>query len=228
MTETLTLQLDPNDTSETPHWLHDARAAYSHTSHLDLEDLGVNDTVASIIFDVKYFSQRFIPHTDYVSADECLSALTFVCNTLQHVLSMPFLPSTSGTAESISEACRIAVALHVMTPWRGLRPDPILVINDLLHRLKACLGTIIASSRSNELLLWLLFTGGVSALGTPERAWFEKHLVTVVVDLGLDRWEDVRGCLMKVIWHEILCERSYRKLWEEVKAWKEDLDWLEL
>jgi hypothetical protein len=228
MTETITMQLDPNDTLETPDWLHDARATYSPTPRLDLEAFGVNSTIASIIYDVKYLSQRFIRHTDYASVDECLSALTYVCNTLQRVLSMPLLPSTSCPATSISEACRFAVALHVMTPWRGLRPDPTPVINDLVHRLKACLGPIIASSPPSELLLWLLFTGGVSALGTPERSWFVKHLVSVAGDLGLERWEDVRDVLKKVIWHEILCERSYRRLWEEVRAWKEDLDRLGL
>lgn len=31
----------------------------------------------------------------------------------------------------------------------------------------------------------------MSALGTPERAWFAEHLVTVVGDLGLEQWEDV-------------------------------------
>jgi len=128
----------------------------------------------------------------------------------------------------MAEACRLAVALHVMTPWRGLRPDPILAIHDLLHRFKACLGPVIASGPSNELILWLLFTGGVSALGAPERPWFVKYFVAAVGDLGLNQWEEVRSCLMKVIWHEILCERSYRKLWEEVKSWKEDLDRLEL
>lgn len=228
MTETTALQLDQNDAIETPCWLQAARATYGSTPQLDLVAFGVNPHIASIIYDVKYLSQRFIRHTDYAAAEECLSALTFVCNTLQRVLSIPFRPSTSDPAASMSEAARFAVALHIMTPWRGLRPDPALVIHDLLHRLKGCLGPILASAPPNELVLWLLFTGGVSALGTPERPWFAKHLVTVVGDLALRQWEEVRGCLMKVIWHEILCERTYRKLWEEVKAWKDDLDQLEL
>jgi hypothetical protein len=188
------------------------------------------------MIDVKYLPQRFVRHTDYTSVDECLSALTFVCNTIKRVLSMPFLPNTHflptiscpPNSTSISEACRFAIALHVMTPWRGLRPDPILVINDLVHRLKSCLPPLLSSTLSNELLLWLLFTGGVSALGTPERSWFVKYLVTVVGDLGLERWEDVRVVLKKVIWHEILCERSYSGLWEEARAWKEDLERLGL
>jgi hypothetical protein len=85
MAETGKLDLDSDDVLDRPPWLLNAGEMYGHTNHLDLQALGVDPNFPSIMVDVKHLSQRFVRISDFNTVDECLSGLTFVCNTLQRV-----------------------------------------------------------------------------------------------------------------------------------------------
>jgi len=96
-------------------------------------------------------------------------------------------------------------------------PNPTLMVNALIHRLKDSLIFLIRERAASDLLmLWLLSVGAVSAWAVPERAWFIGHLVPMTVDLGIESWEDMRGALTRVIWHAVFCEDSFRDVWDEV------------
>jgi hypothetical protein len=118
----------------------------------------------------------------------------------------------------ISEITRFAILLHVFTPWRGLPPDGTLTINYILHRLIESL-KVLSSSQNDEhnvFMLWVFAVGGVSAAGMVERSWFVGHLASMTKDMDVGSWDEMKACLSRNIWHERLCERSHKLLWEEV------------
>jgi hypothetical protein len=90
------------------------------------------------------------------------------------------------------------------------------MINVQLHKLKAALETMIKLAPSDHPLLpWLLSVGGIYALPV-ERGWFIGQLVSVVTDMKIRSWDDIKHHLVKVIWIEFFCERPFRELWEDV------------
>lgn len=66
--------------------------------------------------------------------------------------------------------------------------------------------------------------GGVGASDLPQRQWFAGHLAFLAVDMGLKSWEEMRSQLIKVIWHQRLCEDPHRKLWTEVVQKQRDFN----
>lgn len=173
---------------------------------------------------VQHVSWVITTHASYQSASASLIILTRLCNILSNLLSLPPTEETDLVSISISESARYGILLHVFSPWRGLPPDGTLAINDLLHKLKASLQPLLANNEPNELTLWLLAVGGVSADGMIERTWFVGHLVAVTKELGLDDWHAVKSVLIRVIWHEKLCEMRHRKLWDEFDVRRRLLD----
>jgi hypothetical protein len=196
---------------------------------LDLVALGVTSPIATILDSVQHVSQLVPSWNMYPAASTHLVMLTRMCTLLSHLLSLPpITPLSSPTLEPeharssalVSESVRYAILLHVFTAWRGLPPDGTLTINHLMHQLIDCVKEIFAMPGKVDdcLLLWILAVGGVSALDVPERKWFVSHLADMTDEMGIENWEDMKAHVSRVIWHERLAGRSYRKLWEEVDA----------
>ena len=96
----------------------------------------------------------------------------------------------------ISASCRYAATLDFFTPLGGSYPDPAMMINTPVHKLKAALTWILPpiDDARIELLLWLLAVGGISAVNKGERGifyeipdyhWFVGQLVVLVADLNI-------------------------------------------
>jgi len=75
-------------------------------------------------------------------------------------------------------------------------------------------------SINNELVLWIFATGGVASLNMPERTWFVSHLAEMTEQMGIETWEEMKGNVSRGNWHERLCGRVHKKLWNEVAARK--------
>ena len=157
-----------------------------------------------------------------------------MCTLLSHLLSLPqMVPSDQSLLDPmmspalISECTRYAILLHVFSPWKWLPPDGTLTINYLLHRLIDCLQTILRLSGlqfNNDLMLWILATGGVAALNLPERIWFVSHIRDMTEAVEIETWDQMKSRLRRIIWHEILCSRSHERLWLEVSQMKKSVD----
>jgi hypothetical protein len=98
-------------------------------------------------------------------------------------------------------------------------PNPTLMLHTLVRDLKASLTHLIqAVGTRSHLLLWLLCVGGITAHSmAPERSWYIGHLVVVTSDLGIRSWEELRGYLVQLAFHDNFCDTSFHQLWDEVQ-----------
>jgi hypothetical protein len=211
---------------------HDFGPAHSEPTPLNLVEVGVDPGIAVVVTSIQHVSQLIPTATAYSTTSTSLVILTRMCTLLSHLLSLSnfvipprCLIDDISCSALISESVRYATLLHVLTPWRGLPPDGTLTINQILHQLISTLKALPLStpSRTDILLLWIFSVAGVSAAQMPERAWFVCHLVEMTEEMEISNWEEMKLHLRKVIWHEALCEKSHRKLWEEVLAKRKEL-----
>lgn len=219
----------------------DPHAAATISMNVDFSALGLVNTIASVLASIQHVSHLVPTNAAYPTASTSLVILTRMCTLLSHLLSLSRADLTLPVAspdttldtekeslkfsELISECTRLALLMHVFTPWRGLPPDATLSITLLLHQQIAALRELIMhpSFTSNNLTLWIFCAGGVAASGMPERKWFIGHLVQLTEELGICDWETCSGYLRKVVWHENLCGKTYRVLWEEVDGKRREL-----
>lgn len=209
----------------------DIELAHEEPPPLDFSIMDLLQPIATILNSVQHVSQLVPVHSAYPTASTSLVILTRMCTILSHLLSLPPIkPSPisdcgegiSQFSALISESTRIAIILHVFTPWRGLPPDGTLTINHLLHQLIASLKALQACSeyKNSILILWIFSVGGVAAFGMPERAWFIAHLADMTAEMEIERWEAMKACLSRCIWHEKLVGRSHAMVWREIERRK--------
>lgn len=198
----------PNSTSDTPLF--------------EFESLGVSTAHAKIMREIKFM-------TNAVSLHWPANATPNYCSdVLVRLLYLPQPVDDGPLVASISECCRLATAILCFLPFRNDYPNPTLMINVQLHKLKAVLETMIELAPSDHPLLpWLLSVGGIYALPV-ERGWFIGHLVSVVTDMSINSWDDMKPHLVKVIWIEFFCEVPFRELWEDVTKKLDTLDLVNL
>jgi len=179
----------------------------------------------------QHVSQLVPTQNAYPNASTSLVILTRLCTLLSHLLSLPPILRGCESIESqfsnlISECTRLAILLHVFTPWRGLPPDGTLAVSHLVHNLIDCLRDLLLNSmmKKNILVLWIFAVGGVASIGTPERKWFISHLREIAKEMEIESWEGMKACVSQGIWHEALCERPYHLLWEDIEAGRKLLE----
>lgn len=104
--------------------------------------------------------------------------------------------------------------------------------NDLLGKLKTCHDSIKASVDMNrreiaELLLWLMFLGGITALNDPNKSWFVAHLREAATELRIYSWDGAKLVSVKFLWVQYIHEGPFLNLWNEVMegASKEVVSW---
>ena len=216
-----------------------ATASRPVDGNVDLGALGLAPPIEAVLTSIQHVSHLVPTNDAYPTAATSSVVLTRMCTLLSHLLSLqaedlqlPHMcdvemrdiqPSCSYL---VSECTRLALLLHVFTPWRGLPPDATLSINILLHRLIVSLRSLLESPnfKNNVLVLWIFAAGGVAAAGMPERKWFVGHLVEVIQQMDIHDWESWRAHLICIVWHENLCGRKYRALWEEIDGKRKEVE----
>jgi hypothetical protein len=130
------------------------------------------------------------------------------------LLCAPTRPAISQS-NILSEACRIGVLIY-------LRPAICCQVSYryLLGQLKSCLEDIkihtdMERCEVAELVLWLTFIGGATALDGPDRAWFVAWLSKTAGTIQIYSWDDVRSVLGKFLRIEKIHERTLLTLWKE-------------
>jgi hypothetical protein len=98
------------------------------------------------------------------------------------------------------------------------------MLHTFVRDLKASLTHLLRAVGSrSHLLLWLLCVGGITAHSMiPERSWYIGHLVVVTSDLDIRTWDQLRGYLVQLAFHDNFCDISFHQLWDEVRQ-KQDL-----
>ena len=204
-----------------PQWFMDELLSMDNTYHIDFQAHGVQAEYEPLMQNIRFLAKTHQTAADCRSAAEYQAVLTFLCSTLQRLLSLP-LPYTYDLSnlesQFVTEGCRQALIVHVFAQWCGHQPDPSLMVSVARHDLQKACRKLLITSVQNPLLLWFLAVGGVSAFGTPERKWFVGQIAALVQDFNLQGYRQFRECLRRVIWHELQDDPTHRVLWEEVKA----------
>lgn len=181
--------------------------------------LGISKPVATILLEIQQRSDDYnAPSGNESSAtSNALSSCTSSALLLQRLLYMNPYHEDGLVIACITESCRLGLILYVLFSDKTTYPDPTLLMNSNLHKLKNSLEIMLRLvDTKNSLLLWLLFVGGVSSRTLPEHKWFTGQLSVVVTDLNLMSWDDIKLCLNRFPWTDEFCESSYRRLWEDV------------
>ncbi|KIW81370.1 hypothetical protein Z517_04395 [Fonsecaea pedrosoi CBS 271.37] len=208
------------------HATHDLRSTDVdglNPSPLDFHAHGVLAEYAELMLNIRMLATTYQTAQDCSSATEYQGVLTFLCATLQRLLTLPVPDLLMGSYErTITAACRHALIIHVFAQWCGHQPDPSLLVSTAQHDLLATLRPLTERGgvRSN-LLLWLLSVGGTCPCGPAQRKWFVSQLADTAADLGIHSWEGMKASLKQVIWHEHQDDRQHRDLWNQVVELRE-------
>ncbi|KAL9079682.1 MAG: hypothetical protein Q9157_001459 [Trypethelium eluteriae] len=193
-------------------------------SHVDPELYDATETRNMILKEANHMSHMFTITVTSSSTEEGLSVLNHLSSLMQALFQLSPRPETDPVISRLLESCRYAAVLHVFFPLCGYYPDPTLMVNTIVHDLKASLDIYtIFLTLHTDLVLWMFFVGGVSAWNMPERNWFVDHLVVITQDLEVITWEHVRTRLTDVVWYAVFCEDSFRRLWQEIEVKAESL-----
>ncbi|EHA28220.1 transcriptional regulator family: Fungal Specific TF [Aspergillus niger] len=68
-----------------------------------------------------------------------------------------------------------------------------------------------------DLSFWMLFTGGIAAMGHPSRAWFVDRLAEVAGQLSLATWDSARALLEQFLFFSRPTDTRAEILWKEVE-----------
>lgn len=202
-----------------PLWFEDALRRLDPQFYVDFLTCGVEPAYTETMVNIRLLAKCYQTAADCSSAEEYQSVLTFLCSTLQRLLSLPMpVMSLDNNLEAVyvTQACRHALIVHVFAQWSGHQPDPALMVSNARHELQTTCRTLMNLGSRNPLLLWLMAVGGVGAIGTPERKWFVGHMAVLMSAFGISTWQELRDALKRIIWHEFQDEATHRVLWEEI------------
>ena len=196
---------------------------------IDFQAHGVSPEYAELMLNIRMLAKTYQTAHDCSSAREYQDVLTFLCSTLQRLLTLPIPESDPllggiGSYESaITAACRHALIIHAFAQWCGHQPDPSLLVTTAQHNLLLTLRPLTDERRvSTKLLLWLLSVGGTCPYGPAQHKWFISQLADTATDLDIHAWEDMKTSLKQVIWHEYQDDKQHKELWDEVIALREE------
>lgn len=118
---------------------------------------------------------------------------------------------------ALTECCRFATEIFLFFGFENHFPDPTLVINTLLHRLKESLNNVLpCSEKENVIVIWLLAVGAAAAANLPaERDWFVGYMIDTAADMELNSWDKMRASMKKVMWIDAMDDAPFREPWED-------------
>ncbi|KAI9812198.1 MAG: hypothetical protein M1827_004864 [Pycnora praestabilis] len=213
-----------SSTSKYPEQLQDSSMASRDNGKDEFESFGISKDTSDTLSEIRCLNQRPPLSADSSPAQEALSVLGRLCSILQRLLRPQQSSLNSPSVAALSKSCHFAATLYILFPLCGYFPDPTLMVNALVHRLKDSLGSVDTSDAArNPLLLWLLSVGGVAACRLPEHGWFIGHLVVLIGDLDIRSWWHMRGYLTRFVWHDVFCEDPFQILWEQIVIKRDDL-----
>lgn len=69
----------------------------------------------------------------------------------------------------------------------------------------------------NDLMLWLLFIGGVSVLGDLDTTWLSMRMRHAAQSLNLTSWKGIQLCLVQFPWINVLHNEAGEALWKQLE-----------
>ncbi|KAG4438994.1 hypothetical protein IFR05_005510 [Cadophora sp. M221] len=180
------------------------------SQYLDIDVLGLENGISDIIVEARYFFEKFnTSRFDNVCWD---------VNSILHRLLQYKISSEDLYTASLNEACRYAVCIFLFLPFDNQFPDPTLVLNTFVYKLKAALNRIAFSSASNgSLLFWLLSVGTAISIDSLERDWFIGHLIPVAESQNIGSWKDMERAMQEILWMRDYLDCLFVQVWAGIK-----------
>jgi len=149
-------------------------------------------------------------------------------NGTQHALMS--LPSASTyipdprISEPLYEACRLAAIIYsiiVIFPFPACTaPFPELVT--LLKKELESESVRRDWQRAGELILWILFMGGIASLGLGERRWYVEAVAGLAGRMGIINYDGAREILQNFLWLGSTSEGDALRIWSEVLTYQRE------
>jgi hypothetical protein len=159
-------------------------------------------------------------HCEGQAFQASLCAMTDQRNFIHHtLLSLPenYLGMPAIQGDELYESIRLATIVYsflVVFPASAT----IVPFTELSIRIKKQLLNIDTSYKTlgtMKTLVWILFMGGVSSLGSEERSWFVLKLTTISNSIDLQSWTDVKRLLESFLWLGNTNDADGMKIWSE-------------
>lgn len=160
-------------------------------------------------------------HCDGTCLQPSLTAVADYRNHIQHsLMSLPSMTSNQaelGLHDELYEVCRLAAIIYSILVVFPLSPStaPFEALSIQLRKQLSCVNISSGSSESQQLLLWTLFMGGISATGFAERPWFVTALTRLTRCMSLISWEEVKDSLQSFLWLTSTNDNDGKTLWVE-------------
>jgi hypothetical protein len=119
---------------------------------------------------------------------------------------------------AICGSCHLSMFIYIYWVLREI-PIGCSIFDMFVKRLKDHLedngSMTLLEELDTELLLWVLFIGGMAAFGRSERVWFRTWIGRKCSDLGLGCWEDARSTVRRFAWVDWFCDPPSKALWND-------------
>jgi hypothetical protein len=196
--------------------LLDARSYYFPADLIDFEEFIDEEAVLGILLQVRIYCYdlNIVAKDNSIPIPDNIDLHSRVGWLLQRLLQKP---PDGIFRTALTECCRFASAIFLFFPFDNHFPDPTLLLNSLLHKLKDALSRVVpCSAAEHQLMIWLLAVGGVTAAKLPaERDWFIGYLIDTAADMEVHSWDELERCLRRVIWMDAMNDLPFRELWED-------------
>lgn len=155
------------------------------------------------------------PRLDPSDLEDALSSLAY---RLLHLH-----PIIGDTMENIVENAyhlgAVALLWTIMFESGRLHRSPYTL---LAERIREAVNALIgAGTDATPLVLWLLFVGGISVLGSNDKGWLYSRIKCCTSVLGLENWQCTRELLEQFPWINLIHDKPAQRLWDAVITWSE-------
>jgi hypothetical protein len=140
-------------------------------------------------------------------------------------------------AALMRKACCISGSIYTHLQFRDTQPGnaEMQALKERLIHTLINLDTITIEPHrldtEGPFLLWILFCGGILCVSCDERTFFVDRIASLLLKLGIERWDGVDSILRGYLWTGNLCTGTRRMLWEEIDTVRYGLlseGWIEL
>jgi hypothetical protein len=116
----------------------------------------------------------------------------------------------------LDEVLRVGALLYIQATLQEF-PFSAVGSRNLVRRLKASVMMVqIGNKAQGDLMVWLLFMGGIEAKDIEDRTWFAEQLGKLLSRLQMDTWDVVQQALENLWWIAKIHRDRCTKLWDEV------------
>jgi hypothetical protein len=123
----------------------------------------------------------------------------------------------SDTSHTLEYVLKIGALLYMQATLQEFPMAAVGSKNLVQTLMTSVMRVQIMDAQQGNLLVWLLFIGGIEAKGA-DREWFVSQLGKLLQRLRMDRWDEAKEALEGLWWIAKVHEEKCNMLWEEIEA----------